>query len=117
MKKVEVIIRSEKLDELREAFDAKYLSGMTVTEVKGRGIQKGITLEWRVGDYTVEFLPKIKVELVIDDNRVEEVIGIIEAVCKTGNIGDGKIFVSTIDEVVRIRTGERGTKALYSTIK
>jgi nitrogen regulatory protein P-II 1 len=112
MKKVEAIIRSEKLEELREALDAKGLSGMTVTEVKGRGIQKGMTLEWRVGEYTVEFLPKTKVELVVHDDKVKAVIGIFESVCKTGNIGDGKIFISPIEDVVRIRTGERGEKAL-----
>jgi nitrogen regulatory protein P-II 1 len=112
MKKIEAIIRSEKLEDLREALDAKGLSSMTVTEVKGRGAQKGITLEWRVGEYRVEFIPKIKVELVVDDQAVETVIGVITAVCSTGKVGDGKIFVSTVDNIIRIRTGERGAKAL-----
>jgi nitrogen regulatory protein P-II 1 len=112
MKKIEAIIRSEKLEELREALDAKGLSSMTVTEVKGRGAQKGITLEWRVGDYRVEFIPKIKVELVVADEAVDKVIGVITAVCTTGKVGDGKIFVSPVENVIRIRTGEQGHKAL-----
>lgn len=112
MKKVEAIIRQEKLEDLREALDAKGFSGMTATEVKGRGSQKGIALEWRVGEYRVEFLPKIKLELVVEADKVDEVVKIIEDVCSTGKIGDGKIFISAIDEVVRIRTKERGVKAL-----
>jgi nitrogen regulatory protein P-II 1 len=112
MKKIEAIIRSEKLEDLREALDAKGLSAMTVTEVKGRGAQKGITLEWRVGEYRVEFIPKIKVELVVDAGVVDKVIEIILSICSTGKVGDGKIFVSPIEETIRIRTGERGPKAL-----
>jgi nitrogen regulatory protein P-II 1 len=112
MKKIEAIIRSEKLEELREALDAKGFSGMTVTEVRGRGTQKGITLEWRVGDYKVDFLPKIKIEMMVEDSNIEKVVKTIEAVCKTGNIGDGKIFISPVYEVIRIRTGERGERAL-----
>ncbi|OGC33087.1 transcriptional regulator [candidate division WOR-1 bacterium RIFOXYB2_FULL_48_7] len=112
MKKVEAIVRPEKLEELREALDAIGLSGMTVTEVKGRGAQKGITLEWRVGEYTVEFLPKIKLELVVPDKQVESVIKLISGLCQTGNIGDGKIFILPVEEGVRIRTGERGEKIL-----
>ena len=112
MKKIEAIIRSEKLDELREALDEKGLSSMTVTEVKGRGAQKGITLEWRVGNYKVEFIPKVKVELVVDVENVDKIIEIIDRVCSTGKVGDGKIFISPVEEVIRIRTGERGTKAL-----
>jgi len=112
MKKIEAIIRPEKLEELREALDAKGLSKMTVTDVKGRGTQKGILLEWRVGDYRVEFMPKSKVELVVDDSNVEDVISMILNVCSTGNVGDGKIFVSPIEDVIRIRTKERGTSAL-----
>jgi nitrogen regulatory protein P-II 1 len=111
MKKVEAIIRPEKLEELRESLDAKGFHGMTVTEVKGRGTQKGITLEWRVGEYKVEFLPKIKLELVIDDKDVNAVISTICSVCSTGSIGDGKIFVSEVSSVVRIRTGEVGVVA------
>ena len=112
MKKVEAIIRSEKLEDLREALDAKGLSAMTVTEVKGRGAQKGITLEWRVGEYRVEFIPKIKVELVVDEQKVDAVVEMILSVCSTGKVGDGKIFISPVEEVIRIRTGERGQKAL-----
>jgi len=112
MKKVESIIRPEKLEELRESLDAKGFHGMTVTDVKGRGTQKGVTLEWRVGEYKVEFLPKIKLELVILDKDVEEVVKTICSVCSTGNIGDGKIFVSDISYVVRIRTGEAGVVAI-----
>ena len=112
MKKIEAIIRSEKLDDLREALDAKGLSSMTVTEVKGRGAQKGITLEWRVGDYRVEFIPKVKVELVVAAEKVETAIKVITTVCSTGKVGDGKIFVSPVENVIRIRTGEQGHKAL-----
>ncbi|HVN67321.1 MAG TPA: P-II family nitrogen regulator [Candidatus Sulfotelmatobacter sp.] len=112
MKKIEAIIRSEKLEDLREALDAQGLSAMTVTEVKGRGAQKGITLEWRVGDYRVEFIPKIKVELVVEAEAVEKVIETIFSVCSTGKVGDGKIFISPVEETIRIRTRERGQKAL-----
>jgi nitrogen regulatory protein P-II 1 len=112
MKKIEAIIRPEKLEELREALDAGGFHGMTVTEVRGRGAQKGITLEWRVGEYKVEFLPKIKLELVINEKDLKTVVGIINKVCSSGNIGDGKIFVYTIDEVIRVRTGESGLTAI-----
>ena len=112
MKKIEAIIRPEKLEELRETLDSKGFHGMTVTEVKGRGAQKGVTLEWRVGEYKVEFLPKVKVELVILDKDIETVVEAICSVCATGSIGDGKIFVSDVSWVVRIRTGERGVVAV-----
>jgi nitrogen regulatory protein P-II 1 len=112
MKKVEAIIRPEKLEEVRESLDASGFHGMTVTEVKGRGAQKGVTLEWRVGEYKVEFLPKVKLELVINDKDLSAVIGIINKVCSSGKIGDGKIFVYTIDEVIRVRTGESGLTAI-----
>jgi nitrogen regulatory protein P-II 1 len=106
MKKIEMIIRPEKLDLVRAALEEKGYSSMTVSDVEGRGKQKGISLEWRVGEYRVEFLPKIKVEVVVDDTACD---GVIDTVCdaaKTGAVGDGKIFVSSIDKVVRIRTGE-----------
>jgi nitrogen regulatory protein P-II 1 len=112
MKKIEAIIRTEKLEELREALEEKGFSGMTITEVRGRGAQQGITLEWRVGEYKVDFLPKIKIEMMVDDSNIEKVVKTIISVCKTGNIGDGKIFISPVYEVIRIRTGERGEKAL-----
>jgi len=112
MKKIEAVIRSEKLEDLREALDAKGFSAMTVTEVKGRGTQKGITLEWRVGEYRVEFIPKVKVEIVIDDQNVEKVVEAILAVCSGGKVGDGKIFIYPVEDVIRIRTREKGPKAL-----
>lgn len=112
MKKIEAIIRPEKLEDLREALEKKGFIGMTVTEVRGRGKQKGIKLEWRVGEYQVEFLPKVKVEMVIEEKDLEVVIAVIEDVCSTNSIGDGKIFISTIDEVVRLRTREKGRAAL-----
>ena len=112
MKKIEAVIRPEKLDELRETLDGKGFSGMTVSEVKGRGTQKGVTLEWRVGEYKVEFLPKIRLEMVVLDKDVDEVIKAICSVCSTGSIGDGKIFVSDVSYVVRIRTGEAGVVAI-----
>ena len=85
---------------------------MTITNVQGRGDQKGITLEWRVGEYRVEFIPKIKVELVVDAQKVDPAVEIILSVCSGGKVGDGKIFVSPIEEVIRIRTRERGNGAL-----
>jgi len=112
MKKIEAIIRSEKLEDLREALDAHGFGAMTITEVKGRGTQKGITLEWRVGEYRVEFIPKIKVELVVDAKAVDKVVEVITSVCSTGKIGDGKIFISPVEEVIKIRTKERGVQAL-----
>ena len=112
MKKVEAIIRPEKLEDLREALDAAGFSGITVTEVKGRGKQKGITLEWRVGEYRVEFLPKLKLEMIVQESAVAQVVEIIKKTCATGNMGDGKIFISPIEEVIRIRTGESGVKAI-----
>jgi len=112
MKKVEAIIRPEKLEELRETLDGKGFSGMTVTEVKGRGTQKGITLEWRVGQYNVEFLPKVKLEVVVLDKDVDTLVKTICSVCSTGSIGDGKIFVSDVSYIVRIRTGEAGVVAI-----
>ena len=108
MKKIEAIIRPEKLHLLREKLDAKGFSGMTATEVKGRGRQKGIVLQWRAGDYKVEFLPKVKLEVVVDDKDAETVIDLICDVAHTGEAGDGKIFVYPVEDVVRVRTKERG---------
>jgi nitrogen regulatory protein P-II 1 len=112
MKKIEAIIRPEKLHFLREKLDVKGFSGMTVTEVKGRGRQKGITLQWRAGDYRVEFLQKIKLEMVVDDNDVEAVIDLICEFAQTGEAGDGKIFLYPVEDVVRVRTKERGCGAV-----
>ncbi len=112
MKKIEALMRVEKLDEVRIALEAKGFIGMTVTEVKGRGAQKGIMLEWRAGEYRVEFLPKLKLELVVNDQDADKAIDAIVESARTGRAGDGKIFISQIDEVVRIRTGEKGTTAV-----
>ena len=112
MKKIEVIIRPEKLEELREALDAINLSSMTVTEVKGRGSQKGILLEWRVGEYRVEFMPKIKVELVVDNNKVETVLRVIRQVCSTGSVGDGKVFILPVENCIRLSSWQQGTEAI-----
>lgn len=111
-KKIEAIIRVEKLEEVRIALEKEGFVGLTVTEVKGRGSQKGITLEWRAGEYRLEFLPKLKLELVIDDAMVEKGVKTIIEAAKTDRIGDGKIFVSPVAEVYRIRTEEKGKVAL-----
>jgi len=112
MKKIEAIIRPEKLHLLREKLDVAGFSGMTATEVKGRGRQKGVALQWRAGDYRVEFLPKMKLELVVDDVDCEKVIDLICGVAQTGEAGDGKIFVYPVEDVVRVRTKERGCSAV-----
>jgi nitrogen regulatory protein P-II 1 len=112
MKKIEAIVRPEKLHLLREKLDKAGFSGMTVTEVKGRGRQKGIALQWRAGDYRVEFLPKMKLELVVDDKDSETVINLICEVAQTGEAGDGKIFIYPVEDVVRVRTKERGCSAV-----
>lgn len=112
MKKIEAIIRIEKLEELREALEADGFVGMTITEVKGRGKQKGIKLEWRVGEYTVEFLPKIKLEMVVSDDKLETAISTIETVCSTGTMGDGKMFISNVEQVIKLSTKERGSIAV-----
>jgi nitrogen regulatory protein P-II 1 len=111
-KKIEAIIRGEKIEDVRVTLEKAGFIGMTVTEVKGRGAQKGISLEWRAGEYRVEFLPKLKIELVIDEFDAGRAIKAIEEAAITGKAGDGKIFVSTIDNIIKIRTGERGEKAL-----
>jgi nitrogen regulatory protein P-II 1 len=112
MKKIEAIIRPEKLHLLRSKLDSKGFSGMTVSEVKGRGRQKGVTLQWRAGDYRVEFLPKMKLEMVVDDKDAEAVIDLICEYAQTGEAGDGKIFIFPVDDVVRVRTKERGCGAV-----
>jgi nitrogen regulatory protein P-II 1 len=112
MKKVEAIIKPFKLDEVKEALHAVGISGMTVTEVKGFGRQKGHTELYRGAEYQVDFLPKIKLEIAVPDETARQVVEAIEKAAKTGRIGDGKIFVTSIEEVVRIRTGERGKEAL-----
>jgi nitrogen regulatory protein P-II 1 len=112
MKKIEAIIKPFKLDEVKEALQEIGVEGMTVTEVKGFGRQKGHTEVYRGSEYTVDFLPKIKLELVVADAKLEDVIKTIVAVAKTGKIGDGKIFILPVEKAVRIRTGEEGDSAV-----
>ena len=112
MKKLEAIIKPFKLDEVKEALARSGRSGMTMSEVKGFGRQKGHTELYRGAEYVVDFLPKMKVEIVLDDEQVKRVTEIIESTARTGKIGDGKIFILPIDDAVRIRTGERGDAAL-----
>ena len=112
MKLVTAIIKPFKLDEVREALSAIGVQGITVTEVKGFGRQKGHTELYRGAEYVVDFLPKVKIEAAVADELVDRVIEAVEAAARTGKIGDGKIFVSPLDQVVRIRTGETGQDAL-----
>jgi nitrogen regulatory protein P-II 1 len=112
MKKVEAIIKPFKLDEVKESLSGIGIQGLTVTEVKGFGRQKGHTELYRGAEYVVDFLPKVKLEIIVKDDNVASVVAAIEKSAKTGRIGDGKIFVLPIEEVVRIRTGERGDQAL-----
>jgi nitrogen regulatory protein P-II 1 len=112
MKKVEAVIKPFKLDEVREALSEVGVSGLTVTEVKGFGRQKGHTELYRGAEYVVDFLPKVKVEVVVPEAMVDAVIDAIVKAARTGKIGDGKIFVSSVDQVVRIRTGETNEAAL-----
>ena len=112
MKKIEAIIKPFKLEEVKDALGEVGIKDMTVTEVKGFGRQKGHTEIYRGSEYTVDFLPKIKVELVIPDNQVDTAVATIIKAAKTGKIGDGKVFVSTVDDAVRIRTEERGEMAV-----
>jgi nitrogen regulatory protein P-II 1 len=112
MKKIEAIIKPFKLDEVKEALHDVGIKGITVTEAKGFGRQKGHTELYRGAEYVVDFLPKMKVEVVIEDGLVERAIEAILQAAHTGRIGDGKIFVSTLDEAIRIRTSERGPNAL-----
>ncbi len=112
MKKIEAIIKPFKLDEVKEALQEIGLQGITVTEAKGFGRQKGHTELYRGAEYVVDFLPKVKIEVVIEDALVERAIEAIMSAARTGRIGDGKIFVTPIEEVIRIRTGEKGAEAV-----
>lgn len=112
MKKIEAVIKPFKLDEVKEALQEVGLKGMTVTEVKGFGRQKGHTELYRGAEYVVDFLPKVKIELVVGDDLVDRAVEAIQQAAKTDRIGDGKIFVSAVEDAVRIRTGEKGTDAL-----
>ena len=112
MKKIEAIVKPFKLDEVREALSEVGVTGLTVTEVKGFGRQKGHTELYRGAEYVVDFLPKVKLEIVLNDDMADAAIEAIRKAAQTGRIGDGKIFVSTVEEAVRIRTGETGSDAI-----
>jgi nitrogen regulatory protein P-II 1 len=112
MKKIEAIVKPFKLDEIKEALGDIGLTGMTVTEVKGFGRQKGHTEIYRGSEYTVDFLPKLKLEIVIDDAHVDDAVAAIVKAAKTGKIGDGKVFVTPVENAIRIRTEEKGEQAV-----
>ena len=116
MKKIEAIIKPFKLDEVKEALQEIGLKGITVTEAKGFGRQKGHTELYRGAEYVVDFLPKVKLEIVVEDTLVERAIEAIQQAAHTGRIGDGKIFVSSLEDAIRIRTGERGNDALIGLV-
>jgi nitrogen regulatory protein P-II 1 len=112
MKKIEAVIREEKLDAVKQALEENSYFGMTVSEVSGRGKQKGIPLQWRAGEYRVDLLPKLKIELVVLDEDVPVAVEAIVRTARTGETGDGKIFVLPVDGVVRVRTGDRDENAI-----
>ncbi len=112
MKKIESIIRPHMIEELREALQEEGFSGLTLTEVRGYGRQKGHTEIYRGSEYNLEFVPKVKIEIVCASEKCEKAVSVIMNTCKTGEIGDGKIFISPIEDVIRIRTGESGKEAL-----
>jgi nitrogen regulatory protein PII len=112
MKKIEAIIKPFKLEDVKEALSEIGIQGMTVTEVKGFGRQKGHTEIYRGSEYTVDFLPKVKIEIVVDDAQASEVVDTVVKTANTGKIGDGNVFVSPVEEAVRIRTGDRGNDAV-----
>ena len=112
MKKIEAIIQPHKLDEVKEALLGIGVEGITISEVRGHGRQKGHTETYRGAEYKVDLLPKVKLEMFVPDARAEQIIGVLSAAAKSGKIGDGKIFVSSIEEAVRIRNGDRGETAL-----
>ena len=112
MKKIEAIIKPFKLDEVKEALQKSGIQGMTVTEVKGHGRQKGHTELYRGAEYIVDFLPKVKLEVVVDEAQLQSVVDVITKAAKTGKIGDGKVFVLPIENAIRIRTEETGEKAV-----
>jgi len=112
MKKIEAIIKPFKLDEVKEALQEVGLQGITVLEAKGFGRQKGHTELYRGAEYVVDFLPKVKIELVVDDEMLESAVDAILQAAHTGRIGDGKIFITPVEEAIRVRTGERGTEAI-----
>lgn len=112
MKKIEAIIKPFKLEDVKEALSDNGIKGLTVTEVKGFGRQKGHKELYRGAEYEIEFLPKLKLEIVVPDSEVETVVDAIVASARTGRLGDGKVFVQPVEEVIRIRTGERGEKGI-----
>ncbi len=112
MKKIEAVIKPFKLDDVKEALNDIGIHGMTVSEVKGYGRQKGHTEIYRGAEYAVDFIPKLKIEIIIEDDRLSEVIEVIQKSASTGKIGDGKIFILPVEEVIRVRTGEKGPDAL-----
>jgi nitrogen regulatory protein P-II 1 len=112
MKKIEAIIREEKMDAVKKCLEDVGYMGITVTEVAGRGHQKGLVLQWRAGEYRVDLLPKLKVEVVVMDEDVSKVVACIMTSARTGENGDGKIFVLPVENVIRIRTGEEGIRAV-----
>jgi nitrogen regulatory protein P-II 1 len=112
MKKIEAVIRPEKLDDVRKAIEDVGYPGITITEAQGHGKQKGVVQQWRGETYRVEFLPKVKLEIIVSDSDVEKIVQAIIKAAKTGSVGDGKIFVSDVRDVIKIRTGERGELAL-----
>jgi nitrogen regulatory protein P-II 1 len=112
MKKIEAIIQPHKLEEVKEALIGIGVEGITISEVRGHGRQKGHTETYRGAEYTVDLLPKVKLEIFVPDSRADEIVGVLSAAACSGKIGDGKIFVSSIEEAVRIRNGDRGETAL-----
>jgi nitrogen regulatory protein P-II 1 len=112
MKKIEAIIKPFKLDDVKEALNAIGIKGMTITEVKGYGRQKGHKEIYRGAEYIVDFIPKVKMEIIVDATQVDEIIETIQKAAHTGKIGDGKIFVLPVEEVIRVRTGEKGKEAI-----
>ncbi len=112
MKKVEAIFRPEKLEHVRQALDELERAGMTVVEVKGHGVQGGLSQQWRGDDYHVSLVPKVMVMAVVHDHEVQETVETVSAVARTGTMGDGKVFVTPVEQAIRIRTGETGPQAL-----
>lgn len=112
MKKIEAIFRPEKLEDVRESLDALERAGLTVFEVKGHGIQRGLSQQWRGAEYHVSLVPKVMVMAVVHDHEVQETIETVISVARTGNMGDGKIFVTPVEQAIRVRTGETGPQAL-----
>lgn len=112
MKRIEAVIRPEKIDSVRQTLEKVGYTGLMITEIEGHGRQRGVTQQWRGEKYKVDFLPKIKLEMIVKNGDVERIVKSIIDNAKTGEIGDGKIFISSVDDVVRIRTGEKGESAI-----